>query len=100
MNEMRQKVSEFEAEEEENYLKRRSAAARVQLSHLEKMKMDRQASDVQRRQNEKELYMTKKRRKEFDAIQKLDRARHARVKTEMAANYLSAAAAKAEEMRN
>lgn len=92
LNEMHKKVAEYEADEEANYLKRRAAAKHIQLTQIEKMRMDRQMSEIQRRQNEKELYLSKKRKKEYDAIQKLEKARHARVKTEMAANYLKTAA--------
>jgi hypothetical protein len=55
------------------------------------MKLDRESSEVQRRANEKDLFTSMKRRQEYEAMLKLDKARHARVKTEVAADYLRAA---------
>ena len=68
MHEMRQKVAEYEAAEEADFYKKRSVAKEVELAHIEKMRLDREASDAARRANEKDLHLNKKRKKEFDAM--------------------------------
>ena len=55
------------------------------------MKLDRESSEVQRKANERDLFQSTRRRKEYEAMLKLDKARHQRVKTEVAADYLRAA---------
>lgn len=76
MHEMRQKVAEYEADEEADFFKKRSAAKEVELAQLEKMRLDKAETDAARRAAEKDLYLNRKRKKEFDAMMQLEKVRH------------------------